>query len=136
MPGGPPIAALLIGGSADPIMPFGGGAVADFEGRGEGGQVLSAAATADLWARRNGCAGLGQVEDLHPVEPSDATRVVRTSYTRCPVSGPVALLAVRGGGHAWPGGAQFAPPALVGLVSGQLDASLTVVDFFLSLPRR
>jgi hypothetical protein len=44
---GRPLAVLEIGGTADPIMPFQGGAVSTMGGAGEGGQVLSLADTAD-----------------------------------------------------------------------------------------
>jgi len=131
-----PVAVMQIDGTADPIMPFHGGDVADFGGRGEGGQVLSVADTGAFWARRNGCGGPGPAKLLPPVATFDRTRIVRMRYEGCAASNPVTVLTVMGGGHAWPGGPQYAPQLLIGQASRQLDASQAVVSFFLALPRR
>lgn len=130
------VAVMQIDGTADPIMPFDGGAVASFGGLGEGGQVLSVHDTVLFWAERSHCAALFTAKD--PIQPleSDPTWVQQTSYTTCPASAAVTLLAVQGGGHTWPGGPQYAPRILVGATSRQVDASGAIVDFFLSRPRR
>lgn len=130
------VAVLQIDGTDDPIMPFAGGRVADFGGRGEGGDVLSVAATAGFWAHRNGCGEPGAGEPLPPLAPADPTRITRTRYPGCAAASPVTLLTVLGGGHAWPGGPQYAPAFLIGRVSGQIDASTAIAEFFLSLPPR
>lgn len=130
------IAVLQISGNADPIMPFAGGKVADFGGLGEGGRVLSVKDTLDFWSQHNGCASAGVEQPLAPVAMLDRTRVTRMSYTGCPAASPVTLETIEQGGHAWPGGAQYAPAFIIGKASRQIDASLTMVDFFLSLPVR
>lgn len=129
-----PVAVLQIGGTADPIMPFEGGAVADFGGRGEGGQVLPVGRTAAFWARANGCGSAGVPQALPLAAPPDRTRILRTAYAGCPAGGQVTLLTVAGGGHTWPGGPQYARPILVGRASSQIDASAAIADFFLSQP--
>ena len=78
------IAVMQIDGTADPIMPFGGGKVADFGGRGEGGQVLSVMATANAWAKSNGCSSPGTEVALPRIAPLDPTSVIQTSFTGCP----------------------------------------------------
>lgn len=130
------VAVLQINGTADPIMPFDGGTVKDFGGRGEGGQVMSVAATAALWARNNKCGERGKPQPL-PISASlDPTRVVRMRYATCPAAGPVTLLTVVGGGHVWPGGDQPVRPRITGRPSRQIDASEQIASFFLSLPQR
>lgn len=129
-----PVALLQISGTADPIMPFDGGDVADFGGRGEGGQVQSAARTTSFWARHNGCAASPALQALPPRVALDRTRLMQARYSGCVAGGEVELLTVAGGGHAWPGGAQFAPRRVIGVVSRQLDASQAIVDFFLAQP--
>jgi polyhydroxybutyrate depolymerase len=131
-----PVAVMQVSGTADPIMPFTGGAVADFGGRGEGGNVLSFADTGTLWARRNGCGVAGAPRMLAPIAPLDRTRAVESAYTGCPAAGAVKLVTITGGGHTWPGGPQYAPRLLVGVASRQLDASAAIADFFLALPPR
>lgn len=129
-----PVAVLHINGTGDPIMPFEGGAVADFGGRGEGGQVLSVAQSDSFWARANGCHGAMATQALPVAAPLDRTRVVRTAHGGCPEGGAVAQLTVFKGGHTWPGGPQYARPLVVGLASRQIDASALIADFFLSRP--
>lgn len=128
------IAVLQIDGTADPIMPYGGGSVADFGHRGEGGQVLSVAATANFWARQNGCTSPGAIAPLPPTAAFDRTCIIARHFARCPAAAPVDVLTVVGGGHTWPGGPQYAPALVVGRTSRQVDASRSIVDFFLGLP--
>lgn len=129
-----PVAVLQIAGRDDPIMPYAGGAVADFGGRGEGGQVLSAAETTRFWARRNGCRGEGPPRAWPAPVADDPTRVVETRFAGCPRGGEVRRLDVEGGGHAWPGGPQYLPARFIGRASRQFDASAEIVDFFLAEP--
>lgn len=129
------VAVLQIDGTADPIMPFRGGSVADFGGRGEGGVVLSVASTTAFWSKHNGCGVAGAPEPMPSAATFDRTRALRSRYDGCPASAPVQLITVVGGGHTWPGGPQYARPIFVGLASRQFDASSTIADFFLSLPR-
>jgi len=134
-----PVSVLQIAGTADPIMPFGGGNVADFGGIGEGGAVLSAEQTAAFWAARDGCAPAAPPAALPPLAAPDGTSVVATRWDTCAGGSRVELLALQGGGHTWPGGSQYAPRFVIGPVSHQLDAT-AIIDFFLAppphLPRR
>ncbi|MFC0408075.1 alpha/beta hydrolase family esterase [Roseomonas elaeocarpi] len=131
-----PVAVIQINGTDDPIMPFGGGQVATLGGVGEGGRVTSVGQTVALWAGWNGCGDAGPVEALPAAGPPDGTQVLRTRYRGCPANGAVTVLTVAGGGHAWPGGPQYARPAVIGRASRQLDATQLIVDSLLSLPPR
>lgn len=125
-----PISVMQIGGTSDPIVPYDGGHVADFGGRGEGGTVLSVEATANFWARNNGCkGGKTQVEMPHP-RIFDKTRIRQERYADCPSTGRVVVYTVEDGGHAWPGGPQYLPAVIVGRASRQMDASSAIADFF------
>lgn len=128
------VAVLQIDGTRDPIMPYGGGKVSTLGGAGEGGYVLSVAATADLWRHVNRCEGPATYAPLPPRDPYDPTRVTLSRYTTCSLGREVRILSVEGGGHTWPGGPQFAHPRIVGLASKQIDASEAISTFFLSLP--
>ena len=129
-----PVAVLQIEGDADPIIPYNGGKVADFGGRGEGGLVLSTQETVALWGRMDGCTGRSPVETLPPPQQAtpDGTQVTRMHFLGCHAGAQVVLLTILGGGHTWPGGPQYAPRFIIGKASSQLDASATIVDFFLS----
>lgn len=127
------VSVLQIEGDADPIIPYGGGKVVDFGGRGEGGTVLSAPETVALWGRANGCAAVpSPVEMLPQTADPDGTQVARTRFLGCGAGAQVVLLTILGGGHTWPGGPQYAPRFVVGQASDQLDASAAIIDFFLS----
>lgn len=128
------IAVMQIDGTKDPIMPFGGGAVSTLGGAGEGGDVISVPATASFWAKQNHCSPHASQQLLPPIVAFDRTRIMEARYQGCAAGAPVALLSVIGGGHAWPGGPQYARPRVVGFASQQLDASETIARFFLSLP--
>ncbi|WP_347558825.1 PHB depolymerase family esterase [Robbsia sp. KACC 23696] len=129
------IAVMQIDGTKDPIMPFGGGAVSTLGGAGEGGDVISVPATASFWAKQNHCSTHASQQLLPPIVAFDRTRIMEARYQGCAPGAPVTLLSVIGGGHAWPGGPQYARPRVVGFASQQLDASETIASFFLSLPR-
>jgi len=129
-----PVAVMQIDGTADPIMPYGGGAVKDFGGRGEGGNVLSVMQTAEQWARLNRCEIRAEARPLPVTARFDRTRAFSTQYLNCAPGGQVRILTVEGGGHAWPGGPQYAPRLMIGVSSRQFNASNMIAEFFLSLP--
>ncbi len=131
-----PVSVLQIGGTADPIMPFNGGAVADFGGWGEGGLVLSVPDTVERWALADGCAPPAPPVALPPIKPADGTSVTQQIFAPCRSGKQVVVLTINGGGHTWPGGFPYLPARIIGPVSHQLDASEAIVDFLLSQPRR
>lgn len=130
-----PVSVLQFDGTADPIMPYGGGRVADFGGHGEGGQVLSVEATTAFWARMDGCAATGALQPQPVRAAFDPTRVYFQDWPGCCGGSAVALYQTQGGGHTWPGGPQYLPKFVVGRVSRQIDASEIMVRFFLDHPR-
>jgi polyhydroxybutyrate depolymerase len=129
-----PVSVLQIGGTADPIMPFDGGAVADFGGLGEGGVVLSDVRSAALWAGLDRCPAPAAPTVLPPAAEPDGTSVTRTIWAPCAGGARVVQLTIQGGGHTWPDGPQYLPKFIVGPVSHQLDATSAIVDFFLATP--
>ncbi|HYC32125.1 MAG TPA: PHB depolymerase family esterase, partial [Gemmatimonadales bacterium] len=121
-----PPAVLAIQGTADRFMPFEGG-----QGAGGGRPVLSARATADFWARLNGCVGPAVGEALTDTV-RDGTRLRRERYTGCRGGGAVELVTVEGGGHTWPGGPAAA--MRVGPASREIDATRAIWTFFQAHP--
>lgn len=129
-----PVSVLQFDGTADPIVPYAGGAVVDFGGRGEGGTVLSVDASTAFWARLDGCTKASADEALPSPARLDPTRVVRRQWQPCRGGSAVVRYKVVGGGHTWPGGPQYLPKFIVGRASRQLDASEVMVSFFLAHP--
>lgn len=120
---------LEVAGTQDPIMPFHGGRV-NFFGK-DGGPEVGAKATADFWAHVGACGAYAE-SPMRPIVPDDATSIALGTYASCKSGVAVELFTVVGGGHAWPGGGQFAPVKYIGVASRQLDASETIVRFLLS----
>lgn len=119
-----PIPVALFLGTDDPLVPFEGGQVARVRG-----ETLSADGTAAYFAKKNGCTGEPGVTPLPDTDPTDGTRVSLTRYERGCRAG-VALYAIEGGGHTWPGGWQYAPELLIGRTSHDFSASEAAWAFF------
>jgi polyhydroxybutyrate depolymerase len=127
-----PVSAMIINGTADPLVPYGGGFVRAF-GR-DRGAIWSTDRTVQFFAALNGCDGAPRATPLPDRDAGDGTTTIRFDYRGCRRA-PVALLQVQGGGHTWPGGLQYLPVALIGPVARDFDASEAIWDFFKSVRR-
>ncbi|MCL5776962.1 hypothetical protein M1105_08200 [Limibaculum sp. FT325] len=99
-----PVPVLMIHATADPVLPFDGGAVARPQGLPMpvrlAGPVMSAGETAALIAHRNRC-GAARTIELPDLAPDDGMRARQRTYEGC--AAPVTQIVIEGGGHAWPG---------------------------------
>ncbi len=134
---GPTARVMLVNGTADPIMPYEGGEVTLF-GFASRGMALSARATAEYFAERNGSTSV-------PVAVPDIVQTGRGSlpvsqliWTRAAQSGEdpsqagqsmVELYTVAGGGHVVPQG-KFRFPRINGKTATNLDTPAIAVAFF------
>jgi polyhydroxybutyrate depolymerase len=109
-----PIPVTLVAGTADRIVPYEGGRMAWWARTmfKVGGVALSAPATAEYFARRNGITATPTVAQL-PASPAarQRPRMEETTY-RDPGRPPVTLYTIHGGGHTIP--AAKPAPALLG----------------------
>jgi len=94
-----PVAVLAAHGTADPIVPFDGGAM---RGRGGASDIVSAPAMVDRWRAADGCQGAPAAETLPSA--GDGTVVRRVTSTPCAAGTAVVFYQVDDGGHTWPGG--------------------------------
>ena len=122
-----PVPVMVIHGTKDPIVPWGGGAVAGFA---EFGQVVSAAETFRFWASHNLCKGAPLVVNEPDRDPQDGTRVRLERFSDCGNKTEVTLVTVEGGGHTWPGGYQYLPEPFIGKTSKDIDANTLIWNFF------
>jgi polyhydroxybutyrate depolymerase len=128
-----PAALLCFAGTADPVVPYDGGTIgppgligrlADRR-RGEPRRLgVAIEHVARDWAAVNGAPGAPAVERL-PEVPGGLP-VTRMSW-RSGAGPPVELYRIEGGGHGWPGGAQYLPARLIGPVAGGPDATAIVL---------
>ncbi|BBY43543.1 extracellular catalytic domain type 1 short-chain-length polyhydroxyalkanoate depolymerase [Mycolicibacterium celeriflavum] len=102
-----PVSVLEVHGTADPVVPFGGGPMV---GRGGPSEIVAAPAMAQRWRELNGCP-----------PPVDEVRgsVHRFTAAGCAGGTEVVFVQIDGGAHVWPSG-PFAP----------FDASQSTGQFF------
>ncbi|WP_197028157.1 PHB depolymerase family esterase [Bosea sp. 117] len=121
-----PVPIVFFLSTADPIMPFNGGDVTTFAGRGAGGAVASAGQTVDFWARANQC-GPERSSRL-PDRVDDGTHVVQHDFSQCRAGAEVRFFEVIGGGHNWPGLGRSTP--FTGTATQDVDGTQASLDFF------
>jgi polyhydroxybutyrate depolymerase len=96
--------------------------------------VLSAPESLARWAGYNQCTPPLTQHDL-PGTINDGTTIQYIGYTTCAGGAQTGLYTVEHGGHAWPGGQQYLPKALIGKTSGNMDASVVIWQFFAHFTR-
>ncbi len=68
--------------------------------------------------------------EIPPRESSSLTHVKTFASTNCEVNAEVVLFAIIGGGHNWPGVADFNPASFTGRVNMDIHASDVIWSFF------
>lgn len=124
-----PVSVLMLQGTRDPLVPYHGGAVAFGRGR-----ILDTEEAARRWAALDG--GREPVREALPAGPdADHCGGLRTVYPGGRDGSEVTLVRLDGGGHTWPGGAQYLPEMLVGRVCRDFDATAVIWNFFKTHPK-
>ena len=121
---------LMINGTENPVVPYEGGHAEMIKGGLI--NVVSTEATIALWLKNNGCLYHAEEHLLPNVDRRDGTSVSRYDYAGCDSDVKVVLYCVRGGGHTWPGGRQYAKEERVGRTSRDIDAGKELWAFFSS----
>ena len=121
------VPVLVMNGTEDPIIPFGGGE-ASFHGVLSVGDVESMEGTLRHWREINGLAGPATTEQLPDSDRTDGSRVERDTWQ----AGQREVVGYRviGGGHTFPGGWQFAPEWLVGRTNRDMNGADEIWAFF------
>ncbi|MCV7311845.1 extracellular catalytic domain type 1 short-chain-length polyhydroxyalkanoate depolymerase [Mycobacterium paraffinicum] len=125
-----PVSVWEAHGTADPLVPFNGGAV---RGRGGLSHSISATTMVNKWRSADGCQGDPSVQALPNV--GDGTVVHRFDSAACAASTEVTFYQIDSGGHTWPGGRQYLPKAIIGPTTRALDGSEAIAEFFLAHAR-
>lgn len=127
-----PLTALLVAGTADPLVPYAGGEV-HFLSRKSRGSVLGIEQVAAFWRRRNGLSGEPVVTPLPHRDPADPTRATRLLWGADSAAPQVELMRIEQGGHIEPSIAQRARRAyltLVGPQNGDFEVAEEAWRFF------
>ncbi|MEM7564278.1 MAG: PHB depolymerase family esterase [Pseudomonadota bacterium] len=128
-PPSPSVNMLYIHGTADEKVPWQGMAVKDSEGNQQS-VTMSVLDSVKFWGARNRCGPNVSSKELLPAGKSPGTHVKIFSSNDCHENAQVVLFAVIGGGHNWPGKANFIPPEVAGRVNMDIHASDVIWDFF------
>jgi polyhydroxybutyrate depolymerase len=131
-----PVPLLIISGTEDALVHWNGGEVTGPFGKRKFGRTLSVEASRDFWLEKNSC-DRAAVKTLNFDNiKSDGTAVKWETYGACAGGAEVQFIGVEGGGHTWPGGAQYLPKAVVGRTSREFSATQEIWSFFMrhSLP--
>lgn len=117
-----PMPAVAFHGTADEVVPYGGGRV-NSEGS-DGTKAPGAEGAIGQWAERNGCGA--------PTDTPLADDVTERTWADCPAGADVRFYSVRGGGHTWPGGIDLRAVGLerLGAVTTSISATTVFLDFF------
>ncbi len=121
-----PVGFMLLAGTADPKMPYGGGKADIHEFKGE---VVSAAATLAPFAAAAGCSEKTTKVDVPDRDPNDGSRVQLEFRSDC--KAPIELVKIDGGGHTLPGTRPSSDRGQpVGARNGDIDTARLLLDFF------
>lgn len=118
-----PLPLLMLAGTADPLVPYGGGAVTVVSD--ERGRVIAVEETLALFAAHNGCEDLAPQATLDPAD--DGIAVDLLAGTGC--GAPAVLVRYHGGGHGWPGAGQYMHHRLIGKIPEGPAANALLLDF-------
>jgi polyhydroxybutyrate depolymerase len=129
---GRPVPVIAFLGTADPLVPFGGGDIRVLFIKW--GRVLSADEFEAFWVGNNGCAPGPLRRDWPDINKSDGSHVVEETFSGCKANASVDFFRVVGGGHTWPGGEQYISPLLAGKSNRDLSASEQIWQFFAAHP--
>jgi len=120
------LGVLVMNGTADPFMPFGGGTIL-----GNTGVVQSAAATRDAWRGALGTSPAGVHTTVPDRNSTDGSTVGIDTYCNGAQGTAMAFYTVAGGGHTLPSVTHPAP-ALAGFLGPQnrdLEGALAIWQF-------
>ena len=129
-----PVSVMLMSGTADPIVPFGGGEV-KFGSLGARGMVISAEATIAEWVRHDRCEPAAEERAVPDAKPDDGSTIRVQTWSRCADGVAVELWRIEGGGHTWPGGWQYLNETFIGPTNRDVDAREEIWRFFAAHPR-
>ncbi len=121
-----PVPLVMINGTSDPIVPYGGGTEHNLNV-----PTLSAENSAKAWAKIDRC---GEKPDKSKL-PEHAKGGMETkvdTYNGCQQNAQVILYSVKGAGNTWPSGEQYEPENTIGKTSSDLDANQVIWSFLVT----
>lgn len=123
-----PVPLLMINGTSDPIVPYGGGTEHNLSLA-----TLSVEDSAKAWAKIDRCAEKPERTKI-PAKEKGGMEIKVDTYNGCQQNAQVVLYSIKGAGSTWPGGEQYEAENTIGKTSQDLNANEVIWEFL--LPRR
>jgi polyhydroxybutyrate depolymerase len=121
-----PVPVLMINGTSDPVVPYGGGTE-----KNRNLQTLSAEDSSKDWAKIDRCND--KPEKSKWASPTKgATETKTDTYAGCQQNAQVVLYSLKGAGNTWPGGEQYEAENTIGKTSQDVNANEIVWNFLSS----
>lgn len=137
---GESVSVLIMNGTRDPFVPYGGGEVTPvlFPGlarltkrlRPGRGRVISTDATIRFWIKHNRIKSPAFTEKLPDIVTSDDASIERKVWFDTTTGLRVVLYKINGGGHTYPGHRQYLPRRIIGTTCQDINASEAIWQFF------
>lgn len=121
-----PVPLVMINGTSDPVVPYGGGTEHNLEL-----PIISVEDSAKAWAKINRCEEKPEKSKL-PAHAKGGMETKVDTYTGCQQNAQVVLYSVKGAGNTWPGGEQYQVEKTIGKTSSDLDANQLIWSFFVT----
>lgn len=121
-----PLPIMMFKGTADPLVPYGGGPLS-----GERGEIVSAEEELRFWRTKNQCSKDISQSNQYNTNKNNNVLVEHSTYMQGCEAHSVQLYKAVNGGHTWPGNTlQYAPKRLIGQPYDDVDATHEIIDFF------
>jgi poly(3-hydroxybutyrate) depolymerase len=121
-----PVPVVMIDGTSDPIVPYGGGTEHNLNLA-----TLSVEDSAKAWARIDHCGDKPAHAKL-PEAKKGAMETKTDTYDGCGQGAEVLLYSVKGAGNTWPGGEQYEAENAIGKTSEDLNANEVLWSFLVT----
>jgi polyhydroxybutyrate depolymerase len=125
----PPTPLLLMHGTGDPSIPYGGVELANPQGGDPIRITLTVQETVATFIRRNRCSFSGSSTTFAERGHSPGTHVIRFVPRDCAPGADIVYYLINGGGHTWPGVAGMDPEAF-GPTNMDINAGEVIWEFF------
>lgn len=123
-----PIPMAFFNGTADPAMPYNGGAMQNPQVT----PVVAVETLVQFWATQNNCQTINSVFNFPDIFPSDNSTAELYTYTNCDCNADVKFYKLVNGGHTWPGVFVASQAAVLGNTNRDINASMELWNFFSS----
>ena len=125
-----PVSVLIMQGTADPLVPYNGGAVARNRGK-----MIGIDEAVKLWVKHNGAKEQPTSTESIDKDKTDDCTVDKFVWSGGKNKTEIVLYKLNGGGHTWAGGSQYLPRVVIGSVCREINATEIIWEFFKQHPK-